>query len=120
MKKSLILVSFLLCVVSIVAQSQYDYYDDDAVAGGAENALNGLVFMVLLAIGAFVLLLLGGLYYKIYYWFNPEKNPENIARKRREEQEKAKSLKQSQSVNQTKSTVDSASNKNTYSIVQQP
>ena len=120
MKKSLILVSFLLCVVSIVAQSQYDYYDDDAVAGGAENALNGLVLMVLLAIGAFVLLLLGGLYYKIYYWFNPEKNPEYIARKRREEQEKAKSLKQSQSVNQTKSTVDSASNKNTYSIVQQP
>ena len=73
MKKSLKLVSFLLCVGSIVAQSQYDYYDDDAVAGGAENALNGLVFMVLLAIGAFVLLLLGGLYYKIYYWFNPEK-----------------------------------------------
>lgn len=103
----------------LTAQRQYDYYDDSAVAGGADRALSGIIFFVLLVVGFIALVILGNIYFKIYYWFNPEKNPEYIARKRREEQEKTKSLKQSQSVNQTKSTVDSAYDNNTNYIVQQ-
>ena len=79
-KTSLVLVS-LLYTALLTAQRQYDYYDDSAVAGGADRAFNGLVIEVLLVIGVFVLLLLGGLYFKIYYWFKPDANPKNILQK---------------------------------------
>lgn len=93
MKKSLSLVSFILYAVSIVAQRQYDYYDDDAVAGGADRALNGIIIIVLLVVGFIVLVILGNIFFKTYYWFNPEKDPENISRKKREELERANRTK---------------------------
>lgn len=69
------LITFIIPVL-LVAQSQYDYYDDDAVAGGVDRAFNGIVFIVLivLAIVAFAFVASG--FFKIYYWFNPEADPE--------------------------------------------
>lgn len=67
----------------IHAQRQYDYMDDSAVAGGADRALNGILFFVFLVVGAFVFLLFGGFYYKIKYWLNPEENPEYKAAQQR-------------------------------------
>ena len=42
MKKSLVLLSYILYVTSIVAQTQYDYYDDDAVAGGNVGVISSI------------------------------------------------------------------------------
>lgn len=82
-KTSLVLVS-LLYTALLTAQRQYDYYDDSAVAGGADRAFNGLVILVLLVIGAIVLLLIGNLFFKIYYGLNPEAKPESKAQKAKE------------------------------------
>lgn len=76
MKKSCVIVAFAFWTASLAAQRQYDYYDDNAVAGGADRVLNILIIISLLAIGIFVLLLLGGGYYKIKYWLNPQESPE--------------------------------------------
>lgn len=83
MKRISLLLILLLNVIWIAAQSQYDYYDDSAVAGGADRALNGILFFVFLVVGAFVILLFGGFYYKIKYWLNPEDNPEHKAAQQR-------------------------------------
>lgn len=61
--------------VLIYAQSQYDYMDDNAVAGGADRALNGFIFIILLVIAAIVLLFVVGGALNVYYWFNPKADP---------------------------------------------
>ena len=72
----------------LFGQTQYDYYEDDAVAGGADRALNGILLFIGLIILAVVILFVLGIGAKIYYWFNPEANPEfkrKIAIKEKEE-----------------------------------
>ena len=113
MKKAFTILSFILSTSLLVAQSQYDYYDDSAVAGGADRAFNGLVIMVLLVIGAFLFLFLGGIIFKIYYWFNPEAAPEYKAKKKLEDLEKAKQSKQSlvkQPIIKVETTIPKAQN----------
>lgn len=71
--------AILVCVIFpaiMLGQTQYDYYDDDAVYGGADRALNGIIIIGGIIVGlVIIILLLGGLA-KIYYWFNPEANPD--------------------------------------------
>ena len=76
MKKFILLSISLLLNISIFAQTQYDYYDDGAVAGGADRALHGIIIIGgIVAVVVLILLILGGAA-KIYYWFNPEADPE--------------------------------------------
>lgn len=100
-KTSLVLVSLLFTAL-LTAQRQYDYYDDSAVAGGADRAFNGLVILVLLVIGAIVLLFLGNAFYKIYYGLNPEASPEYKAQKAKDERQRLQKEKEKQ--NRTKAT----------------
>ena len=58
----------LYCQVILYAQTQYDYYDDSAVAGGADRALNGIIVIVLLVIAAIVLLFIASGVLNVYYW----------------------------------------------------
>lgn len=89
MKKTLTLVCFAMLAAILAAQTQYDYFDDRAVSGGADRVLNGIAFIVLLIIGVFVLLLIGNGYYKIKYWLNPTESPEyKAALKKKEIEEK--------------------------------
>lgn len=70
-----ILVAIILTVL-LQGQTQYDYYDDDAVYGGAARTLNGIIIIGgIIVVLVIIILLLGGLA-KIYYWFNPEANPD--------------------------------------------
>ena len=59
----------LLHQVLLFSQTQYDYYDDDAVVGGADRALNGILLFVGLIILAFILLFVLGISAKIYSAF---------------------------------------------------
>lgn len=75
----------------VVAQTQNDYYDDNAVAGGTDRALNGIIIIILLIVGAYLLILLLGGAANIYYWFNPKADPkykQNIIRQQKEEKQK--------------------------------
>ena len=90
---SLALVS-LLYATFLTAQSQYDYYDDSAVAGCVDRAFNGLVIMVLFVIGVIVLLFLGNAFYRIYYGLNPEASPEYKAQKAKEEKQRLQKEKE--------------------------
>ena len=69
------LAMFILSLLSY-AQSQYDYYDDDAVAGGAGRALNGIIIIILLVLAFLAFAFIVGGIMKIFYWFNPEADPE--------------------------------------------
>lgn len=73
------LATFLLPLV-IFAQSQYDYYDDDAVAGGADRVLSGLIVIFIIVAVAIALLFIVFVIAKVYYWFNPEADPEYKSR----------------------------------------
>lgn len=84
-KRSLLgLTTFLLPLV-ISAQSQYDYYDNDAVAGGADRALNGILIIIAIVFAIVVIAFIGNGIFKVYYWFNPEADPELKRRKADEE-----------------------------------
>ena len=96
MGKSLHIKRFVVGVLSflypllLLAQRQYDYMDDNAVAGGADRALNAFIIIILLIVALLVFVFLANAFFNIYYWFNPEANPEYKRKKRREELEKAK------------------------------
>ena len=84
-KRSLFgLAVFFLPLLSY-AQSQYDYYDDDAVAGGADRALNGLLIIIAIVLAIIVIAFIGNGMFKVYYWFNPDADPELKNRKAEEE-----------------------------------
>ncbi len=72
----------------LLAQRQYDYMDDSAVAGGADRALNAFIVIIILIIAAIVFVFVGNAFFNLYYWFNPEANPENKKAKRLEEKKK--------------------------------
>ena len=77
----------LLVPIILLGQTQYDYYDDGAVAGGADRALNGLIILGMIVAIAVALLLILYVAAKVYYWFNPEADPEYkraIAEKKKE------------------------------------
>ena len=65
----------LCCQVILYAQTQYDYYDVSTVAGGADRALNGIIFILLLVIAAIVLLFIASGVLNVYYWINPKADP---------------------------------------------
>lgn len=77
--------SFLF--LSLYAQSHYDYMDDNAVSGGAERALNGIVFIFVIILLLFIVTLFMGGISKVYYWINPEESPEHKAAIKKEEQD---------------------------------
>lgn len=81
-----------LLPVFLYAQSQYDYMDDDAVAGGVDRALNGIIIIVCLVVIAIVLILVFGGLLNIYYWFNPQANPKYKRAKRIEEKKKQENI----------------------------
>ena len=57
----------LLLIPSLVfAQSQYDYYDDDAAAGGVDNAVTGIVILFCIAVIAVVCIFIFGGLVNIY------------------------------------------------------
>lgn len=81
------LATFLLPLANL-AQSQYDYYDDDAVAGGADRVLSGLIIIFVIVAAAIALLFIVLVIAKVYYWFNPEAAPELKKREAIEEEKK--------------------------------
>ena len=78
----------LLYQVLLFSQTQYDYYDDDAVAGGADRALNGIIIIAVLVISAIVLLFVIGGLLNVYYWFNPKADPNYKRLLAKQEQER--------------------------------
>ena len=75
MKRFFLFIISVFTQIILVAQTQYDYMDDDAVAGGADRALNGIIIMTVLVIAAIVLLFVIGGILNVYYWFNPKADP---------------------------------------------
>lgn len=85
------IIVFILCAwtySSVIAQTHYDYMGDDAVAGGTDRALNGiLIIIVLIILAIAVIFILAGIF-KVYYWFNPKANPDYKNAIAKEEREK--------------------------------
>ena len=75
MKRFVLFIISVFTQILLVAQTQHDYMDDDAVAGGADRALNGIIIIAVLIIAAIVLLLVVGGILNVYYWFNPKADP---------------------------------------------
>ena len=45
MKRFVLFILSVFTQILLVAQTQFDYMDDDAVAGGADRALNGIIII---------------------------------------------------------------------------
>lgn len=67
--------------------TQYDYYEDEAVAGGADRALNGIIIIIGIIVLIIIIIALIGGFSKIYYWFNPQESPEYKAAIKKKEQD---------------------------------
>lgn len=78
----------LLLPMLIFAQSQYDYMDDRAVAGGADKALNGILIILVLVVVAIVLLFVISGVLNVYYWFTPKAAPSYKRAIAKQEQER--------------------------------
>ncbi len=92
--KSILTIVLVLEATSFLyAQSQYDYYDDSAVAGGADRALNGIIIIVTLVFAAIVLLFVIAGALKVYYWLNPKSAPSNKRKEAEKEKQKEVSIK---------------------------
>ena len=77
----------LVLPVLLLGQTQYDYYDDGAVAGGVDRALKGIIIIGGIIAVALALLMILYIAAKVYFWFNPEENPEHkraLAAKKKE------------------------------------
>ena len=64
--------------VLLLGQTQYDYYDDSAVAGGVDRALKGIIIIGGIIVVVVVILFLLYIISKIYFFFNPKADPEYI------------------------------------------
>lgn len=88
MKRIVLLILCIWKFSSVIAQTQYDYMGDDAVAGGADRALNGILIIIGMIILAISVVLIFTAIYKIYYWFNPKADPDYRNATAKEEHEK--------------------------------
>lgn len=87
MKKALFTFASLCFSLMALAQTQYDYYDDDAVAGGADRALNGFIILFLIVVALVVIIFILGGISKIMYELSPQST---IDRQKKEKEEKEK------------------------------
>lgn len=88
MKRFFLFIISVFTQIILVAQTQYDYKDDDAVAGGADRALNGIIIIAVLVIASIVLLFVIGGLLNVYYWFNPKADPNYKRLLAKQEQER--------------------------------
>ena len=75
MKRFVLFIISVFTQILLVAQTQFDYMDDDAVIGGAERALNAIIITAILIIAAIMLLFIVGGLLNVYYCFNPKAAP---------------------------------------------
>ena len=88
MKRFVLFTISIFTQIILVAQTQYDYMDDNAVAGGVDRALNGIIIIAVLVIAAIVLLFVIGGLLNVYYWFNPKADPNYKRLLAKQEQER--------------------------------
>ena len=81
--------------MAIYAQSQYDYMDDSAVAGGADRVLNAFIIIFLIVIAFVVIVFIFGGISKIKYEFSPQKEIDR-QKKEKEEREKQERIRKEQ------------------------
>ena len=80
--------------ITLVAQTQYEYYDDSEITGGADNVLNGTLTIILLTIIGFFLLSIANLFFKIYNWLFRNEQIQNKSELSGEHKESANCYKQ--------------------------
>jgi hypothetical protein len=95
MKRFLSTLFFYTISIGIFAQTQYDYYDDSAVAGGADRVLNTFVIIFLIVIAFVVIIFIFGGISKIMYEFSPQKEIDK-QKKEKEEREKQEKIRKEQ------------------------
>lgn len=79
---------FLSMTANVFAKTQYDYYDDGYVAGGANRAFNAIIIGVIIIVSIIVIgVVISGII-KTYYFINPKADPEH-AKKEKEKQRAA-------------------------------
>ena len=95
MKRLVLLLSIVLFHIMAFAQSQYDYMDDDAVAGGADRVLNTFVILFLVVVAFIVIIFIFGGIAKIKYELSPQSEIDR-QKKAKEEQERKERIRKEQ------------------------
>ncbi len=110
MKRLFLLIISFFISLSLYAQTQYDYYDDSAVAGGADRALHGILIIGGIIVVVIVLALLLGGAAKFYFWLNPQEDPKYM-REKAANNEESKRVKEQTAQNDSLSDVSEKSAK---------
>jgi hypothetical protein len=71
MKRLFVLVFFLLTTLQLLAQTQYDYYDDKNVYGGVDSAIGGLTILGIIILVIVAIVIIGGMWAKTMDFFKP-------------------------------------------------
>ena len=95
MKRLVLSLSIVLFHIMAFAQSQYDYMDDDAVAGGADRVLNTFVILFLVVVAFIVIIFIFGGIAKIKYELSPQSEIDR-QKKVKEEQERQERIRKEQ------------------------
>lgn len=92
MKKALSTFISLCFSIIALAQTQYDYYNDGDVAGGADRTLNGIIILFLIVVALFLIVFVLGGISKIMYELSPQSTIDR-QKKEKDEREKQKIIK---------------------------
>jgi len=95
MRRIVSFIYFFVISITILAQSQYDYMDDDAVAGGTDRVLNAFIILFLIVIAFVVIAFIFGGIAKIKYELSPQKEIDR-QKKEKEEREKQERIKKAE------------------------
>ena len=107
MKRFFLFTTYLFSQIFLIAQTQYDYMEEEAVGGGVNIALNGIIIIVALVIVAIVLLFIIDGVLKIYEWINPKSSPNyKMTIIKQEQERKHEEYVQEQRKNATPHAID--------------
>ena len=87
MKRIYLALISILIAFPLLAQTHNDYIED-GVTGGVDRAFNGILWMIIIAVVAVILLFVIGGIQKFIWWYDPSTSPEY-----KEKQKNLKNLK---------------------------
>ena len=91
MKRIYLALISILIAFPLLAQTHNDYIED-GVTGGVDRAFNGILWMIIIAVVAVILLFVIGGIQKFIWWYDPSTSPEYKEKQKKRLEESRKPI----------------------------
>lgn len=91
MKRIYLTLISILLAIPLLAQTHNDYIED-GVSGGVDRAFNGILWMIIIAVVAVILLFVIGGIQKLRWWYDPSTSPEYKEKQKKRLEESIKPI----------------------------